>query len=329
MNRIDRLMATLLLLQGRRVTLAEDIAAHFEISLRTVYRDIAALSEGGVPIVAEAGVGYSLLHGYLMSPVMFTPEEAGALFLGGELVEHLTDRSLQTQMRSALLKIRSVLPRAQQDRLDRLKFTTALMIRPAGARGSTEAVLAQMQSALVQRRVLSMRYQTGGEGDPRPREVEPLGLIFYADHWHLIAYCRWRRDYRDFRTDRIRGLTMKAETFDGRPDFSVRDYISERWERFSGREVTLRVHRSAFERLRRGWPGGFADEKPRPDGVEVTVLAEECGWLVDWLLSFGEAVSVVAPDSLRQSLARRAADLARHHGDPSPPTAGPHDPKVS
>src|SRR5690349_12349275 len=81
MNRIDRLMATILLLQGRRVITAEDIADHFEISLRTVYRDIAALSEGGVPIVAEAGVGYSLLNGYQMPPVMFTPEEAGALFL--------------------------------------------------------------------------------------------------------------------------------------------------------------------------------------------------------------------------------------------------------
>ena len=81
MNRIDRMLATILLLQGRRVIRAEDIAVHFEISLRTVYRDMAALSEAGVPIVAEAGVGYGLLKGYSMPPVMFTPEEASALFL--------------------------------------------------------------------------------------------------------------------------------------------------------------------------------------------------------------------------------------------------------
>ena len=82
MNRVDRMLATILLLQSRRVIKAEDIAEHFEISLRTVYRDMAALSEAGVPVAAEAGVGYSLLRGYLMPPVMFTAEEASALFRG-------------------------------------------------------------------------------------------------------------------------------------------------------------------------------------------------------------------------------------------------------
>src|SRR5262245_45194559 len=163
MNRIDRLMATILLLQGRRVIRAEDIAAHFEISLRTVYRDIAALSEGGVPIVAEAGVGYGLVNGYSMPPVMFTVDEAGALFMGGELVEHLTDPSLQAQMRSALLKIRAVMPRAQQDQLDRLKHTTALLVASPTASGRSLAVLTQIQNALAQRRVLAMRYRTRGE----------------------------------------------------------------------------------------------------------------------------------------------------------------------
>src|SRR6266446_6599977 len=93
MNRVDRLMAMVVQLQSRRVVRAEDIAAHFEISVRTVYRDLAALGEAGIPIVAEAGVGYSLVKGYHLPPVMFTAEEASALFLGGKLVEYLTDAS--------------------------------------------------------------------------------------------------------------------------------------------------------------------------------------------------------------------------------------------
>src|SRR5437867_3213695 len=129
MNRIDRLMATVVLLQSRRVVRAEDIAAHFEISLRTVYRDIAALGEGGIPIMAEAGVGYSLVKGYHLPPVMFTTDEASALSTGGQLVEHLTDTSLRKQMESALLKIRSVLPRDRQDYLDRLQRSTAVVVR--------------------------------------------------------------------------------------------------------------------------------------------------------------------------------------------------------
>lgn len=314
MNRIDRLMATILLLQGRRVITAEDIANHFEISLRTVYRDIAALSEGGVPIVAEAGVGYSLMNGYSMPPVMFTPEEASALFMGGELVEHLTDPSLQAQMRSALLKIRSVLPRTHQDQLDRLKNTTALMINAPTAKGTSLAVLTELQNALARRRVLAMRYQTKGEGEPTRREVEPLGLIFYSDFWHLIAYCRLRQDFRDFRTDRIAELSLRTEPCPPRPDFSVRDYVNSWRDKFQNVEIQVKVAKPAAERFRRAWPGGVTDEKPAKDGVLMTVLADECDWLVNWLVGFGTAVEVVSPGSLREKLASKALETARHHG---------------
>src|SRR5262245_12346972 len=221
MNRIDRMFATILLLQGRRVIKGEDIAAHFEISLRTVYRDVAALSEAGVPVVAEAGVGYSLLKNYSMPPVMFTPEEASALFLGGELVDHLTDPSLQAPMRSALLKIRSVLPHAQQDHLDRLKQTTALFISPPQTKTTSQAVLTQIQNALAQRRVLALDYCASGREQATRREAEPLGLVYYSDHWHLVAYCRLRQDVRDFRTDRIARLALREETFPPRAQFSL------------------------------------------------------------------------------------------------------------
>lgn len=314
MNRIDRLMATILLLQGRRLIKAEDIAGHFEISLRTVYRDIAALSEGGVPVVAEAGVGYSLMNGYSMPPVMFTPEEASALFMGGELVEHLTDPSLQAQMRSALLKIRSVLPRQHQDQLDRLKKTTALMIHAPASKGKCLAVLTQLQSALAQRRVLAMRYQTRGEGEPTHREVEPLGLIFYSDFWHLIGYCRLRRDYRDFRTDRIAELNLCTEICPTHADFSVRDYVNAWRDKYQNVEIQVKVTKAAAERFRRAWPGGVTEEKPVKDGVLMTVLADECEWLVNWLIGFGDAVEVIFPITLRIRLAAKALEIARHHG---------------
>src|SRR3974390_3241091 len=142
MNRVDRLMAIVVRLQSRRVVRAEDIAGQFEISLRTVYRDLAALGEAGIPIVAEAGVGYSLVKGYHLPPVMLTAEEASALSLSGKLVEHLTDASLRKQMQSALLKIRSVLPRDRQDYLDRLeRYTTVVApCSTAPARTFSEAL---------------------------------------------------------------------------------------------------------------------------------------------------------------------------------------------
>jgi len=218
MNRVDRLMAMVVRLQGRRVVRAEDIAAHFEISVRTVYRDIAALGEAGIPIMAEAGVGYSLVKGYHLPPVMFTSEEASALSIGGKLVEHLTDASLWKQMESALMKIRSVLPRERQDYLDRLERSTAVISRATNAtpRLSSEA-LTPIQRALAERRVLSLDYQAGQRRDITKRQVEPLGLVYYADNWHLIAYCRLRRDVRDFRTDRILKFQLQNESSPAMP----------------------------------------------------------------------------------------------------------------
>jgi predicted DNA-binding transcriptional regulator YafY len=107
MNRVDRLVAIVLRLQGRRVVRAEELAAHFEISVRTVYRDVAALCEAGVPVVAEPGVGYSLVKGYHLPPVTFTAEEASALSIGGMLVERLTDNSLRKQMATPISRSNS------------------------------------------------------------------------------------------------------------------------------------------------------------------------------------------------------------------------------
>src|SRR5215831_4918818 len=174
MNRVDRLMAIALRLQSRRVVRAEDLAEHFEISVRTIYRDIEALGEAGVPIIGEAGVGYSLVKGYHLPPVMFTAEEASALSIGGKLVEHLTDASLRKEMESALLKIRSVLPRDRQDYLDRLERSTAVVSRDACAapRLSSETLI-PVQRALAERRVLAMDYHGIQRRDLTKRQVEP------------------------------------------------------------------------------------------------------------------------------------------------------------
>src|SRR2546430_8009627 len=173
MNRVDRLVAIALRLQSRRVVRAEDLAAHFEISVRTVYRDLAALGEAGIPIIGEAGVGYSLVKGYHLPPVMFTAEEASALFIGGKLVEHLTDASLRKQMESALLKIRSVLPRDRQDYLDRLERSTAVVSGGPIAipRLSSEALI-PIPRALAERRVLALGDQGGQRRDMTQRQGE-------------------------------------------------------------------------------------------------------------------------------------------------------------
>src|SRR5881296_996029 len=121
MTRLDRLLAILLYLQTRRVTRAEDIAAKFNITVRTAYRDLSTLGEAGVPLVAQGGIGYSILKGFHLPPVTFTPDEAAALAIGGVLVQQFAGSAYTEHMSSALLKIRSILPPQLRDHMDILE----------------------------------------------------------------------------------------------------------------------------------------------------------------------------------------------------------------
>ncbi len=304
-------MAIVVYLQGRRVTRAEDMAAHFEISVRTMYRDLAALGEAGIPIMAEAGVGYSLVKGYHLPPVMFTAEEAGALFMGGKLVEQLTDASLRKQMESALLKIRSVLPRERQDHLDRLERSTAVVGKHsvAVARMASEALI-PIQQALAERRVLVLDYLGGARRELTRRQVEPLGLIYYADNWHLIAHCRLRRDLRDFRSDRIRSLRLLNEVFTGHMDFSLPEYL-ETSAREDGLEtVMIRFKPEVLEYVRRDWSIRVEQEKEEANGeVTVTLRIYALESFASWVLSFGDKAEVVSPERLKSVLAAEAAKV--------------------
>ena len=278
-------MAIVVYLQGRRLCRAEDMAAHFEISVRTMYRDLAALGEAGIPIMAEAGVGYSLVKGYHLPPVMFTAEEAGALFIGGKLVEKLTDASLRKHMESALLKIRSVLPRERQDHLDRLERSTAVLGKHSVAvtRMASEALI-PIQQALAERRVLTLDYLGGARRELTRRQVEPLGLIYYADKWHLIAHCRLRRDLRDFRSDRIRSLRLLNEVFTGHTDFSLPEYL-ETSAREDGLEtVVIRFKREVMEYVRRDWNIRVEQEKEEANGeVAVTLRIYALESFASWI----------------------------------------------
>ena len=329
MNRVDRLMAMMVRLQSRRVVRAEDLASHFEISLRTVYRDLAALNEAGIPIIGEAGVGYSLMKGYHLPPVMLTIEEANALSLSSKLVEHLTDASLRKQMDSALLKIRSVLPRERLDDLDRLERYTAVVPdwRPGLPRLSSETLI-PIQRALAERRVVAIEYQGAQRPELTRRRVEPLGLAFYNNNWHLIGYCRLRRDVRDFRSDRICKLQVQNERFSGHDGFSLRHYLetSAREGKFEIAQVRFRPE--VMNRVRAEWWSRLEAERTERESVVATLLAYDAEWFALWLLSFGSAAEVLSPPRLRDQVLAEVGKVALKYGAASRRDNGKDLPKV-
>jgi predicted DNA-binding transcriptional regulator YafY len=309
MNRVDRLLALILYLQSRRVVTAEEMARHFELSIRTIYRDLAALGEAGVPIAAEAGVGYTLMKGYNLPPVNFSAEEASALVTAAMLVQKFTDESIRAQMNSALLKVRAILPRDRQEQIARLESGLATT---ATARLPVQADLSLLQQALAHRRLLHFQYRGSGKSESMERTVEPFGLVYYTQRWHLIAWCRTRKDYRDFRADRMTSVVALDETFQPREDFCLSDFV-RRTTPPSTFTARVRFNPRAADRAKREWYLGVVKEEEIENGSILTLATPEWTGLAFWLLSFGRSATVLAPESLRKLLTETACEVANHH----------------
>lgn len=210
MNRIDRLFGILTLLQSRKYVTAEQIAGKFGMSIRTVYRDIKAIGEQGVPVGFEPGCGYFVMQGYFLPPVSFSTEEANALLLMERLVPGFADRSIQQHYATALSKVKSVLRGSQKEKLETLDSHIRLQL-PASINPDFE-YLSLLQHAVASRSVIRLEYKNQSD-ESSLRDAEPIGLVFYAFNWHLFAWCHLRNEYRDFRVSRIVKLECTTEPF--------------------------------------------------------------------------------------------------------------------
>ena len=317
MNRTDRLVAMVMHLQGRRLVRAEDMAAHFEVSVRTIYRDIAALGEAGVPITGEAGVGYSLVRSYHLPPVMLTADEAAALFVGAEMVRQFTDASLSEPMNAAADKLRAVLPRDRQEHVERLARQTVVMGRAGNIATDPAAQpwLLAVQRGVAQRRVLRLRYRGAGQTEETERDVEPLGVVFYGGAWYLVAWCRLRRDLRHFRTDRMQRLEMLSEMFPARPEFSLAAHLKEQMTRQETLPARVWFAKRVQDRARGESYATLVEEQQRDGGAEFSLYTYCHEWLARWVLSFGVDAEAIDPPRLRELVREQAEAVAARHAD--------------
>lgn len=302
-------------LQGRRVVRAEELAQRFEISLRTVYRDVAALNEAGVPIVGEAGVGYNLVRGYNLPPIMLTADEASALVVGAQLVRQFGDASLVEPMTSAIDKLRAVLPRDRQEHVDRLARQTVISNRPGRVAPdpSAQPWLLAVQRGVAQRRVLRITYRARAAEGPTMRDIEPLGVVFYGGAWYLVAWCRLRKDYRHFRVDRIQQLDPLPETFPSHPEFSLKDHLLSETRKEDTLPARIWLSDRAVERARGESWATLIEDRRRNGGAEFTLYTFSLEWLARWLLGYGSEAEALEPPQLRELVGQQLqAVLAKY-----------------
>lgn len=224
MRRADRLFLVIHALRGRRTALpARRLAETLGVSLRTVYRDVADLQRSGVPIEGEAGVGYVLRKGADVPPLMFTRDELEALVVGTRFVRAFAGRRLSTSAQAAMLKIEAVLPPELRQRAKHTRIYAPVW-EDAFHRDHA-SLIDTLHGAIDARQVLRLDYADEA-GTATRRNIEPLCLAFWGGKWTLGAWCRLRRDFRNFRPDRMRACEPSGEAFDDHPGRNLAAYFA-------------------------------------------------------------------------------------------------------
>jgi len=224
MRRADRLFQLVQNLHHERVTTARTLARELQVSERTIYRDIQDLSLSGVPITGEAGIGYKLLKGYQLPPLMFNEEELEALLIGARMVRAWTDKSLARAANQALQKIEHAIPERLKPELDREEI-----IIPDFSNDAFDTQLSVLRTATKQQKKTYFQYKRE-DGEVSRRTAHPLGLFYWGKVWTLVAWCELRDSFRHFRVDRMDQVAMLDEKFPQIPGRSLQDFLSTVWD---------------------------------------------------------------------------------------------------
>jgi predicted DNA-binding transcriptional regulator YafY len=211
-KRLSRLTAILTQLQTKRLIKAPELADKFSVNVRTIYRDLKALEDAGVPIITEEGKGYSLMEGYRLPPVMFTESEANALITAEQLILKNKDASFVKEYSEAITKIKSVLNNNTKDKANLL--SERIVFRQNAESNRTSNYLTTLQLALTNYKLAKLKYHATETDQVTERIIEPFAIYSTQENWLLIAYCRLRAEFRSFRLDRIISLNILSENFE-------------------------------------------------------------------------------------------------------------------
>ena len=309
MNRIDRISAILIQLQSRRVVKASDIAERFGISLRTVYRDVKTLEEAGIPLIGEAGVGYSIMDGYRLPPVMFTREEAMAFLTAEKFVEKLTDVNTLANYQSAMYKVRAILKSTEKDLLEGMDNRIAVVKTPVQQNAPANNYIQTILNAIIHKNIVSINYFASHSQEDTKRDIEPVGIYYLSSYWHLIAYCRLRGDYRDFRIDRIKTLTVTEKYFEAEHP-TLKQYIAQTAKEKLLETVVIIVDKRIYSYLDgQKYYSGFIAEKEIDGRIEMTFLCGSLEGFARWYIMFGDQAEIITPDSLRDRVKEIAESI--------------------
>ena len=299
LNRFDRIVAILIQLQSRRIVRAQELADRFRVSLRTIYRDIRTLETSGVPIASEAGVGYSIMDGYRLPPVMFTREEAASFVAAEKLMQTFTDASLGAYHASAMYKVKSVLRGTEKDWMSVLESQVRIDPTQSLFNEQVPNALEILLESIAEKKQVRLHYQSLRADAPSERNIEPVGLFHENSYWYVLGYCHVRHDYRQFRTDRLVGIRRTEHVFT-RTHAPLDEHRCE--DDRPKTTVCIRVDKMVAQFIKSAKAYyGFVSERIVADQVEMTFsVADLEQGFSRWYLTFGDYATILEPERLKE-----------------------------
>lgn len=315
MKKFDRTISVLILLQSKKYVKAAEIAERFEISLRTVYRDIRTLEDSGVPIGVDPYKGYFIVEGYHLPPIIFSNEEASAILVAEKLLDKMSDKGLSSHFRTATEKIKTVLSDEEKNQLEVLNSKIEVF-HPASMPHDSfpNNFFPQIQYAVLKQYTLRLKYYSYYSNETNEREVEPLGIVFYSNRWHLIAFCTKRNDFRDFRFDRIENLTVTTNKFEPKDYTSIEEFFESNLDKKEAERFIIKFDKEIARYLHEAKHYyGFISEREIENKIEMTFFKMPYEFFAQWLISFAEKVEIVSPKPLIDATIKLAERVHKHY----------------
>lgn len=311
LKKLDRVTAILTQLQSRPLVRAQDLAKKFEVSIRTIYRDVKTLENAGIPILGEAGSGYSLMDGYKLPPVMFTKEEVLSFITAEKLMQKYSHQSLGSHYQTAMEKVRSVLKNSDKNLIKNIEKQIDIFNYHAPTADTIKNIIPTILESIAEKSQLSIEYKSV-DSKVSNRIIEAVGVFLEFNYWYIMAFCTLRKDFRQFRVDRILQVSKTNSPF-SQEYGGINDY-----RRNSKNEVTkvkLLVEKKIMNHLANSKKYyGLTEEIETEEGVIMTFETE---WIKDgfprWLITFADYAVILEPEILKERLRDLITDIAEKY----------------
>lgn len=311
-KRFDRIVAILIQLQSKKIVKAQELANRFDVSLRTIYRDIRTLEASGVPIYSEAGVGYALMDGYRLPPVMFTREEASSFIAAEKLMQKFTDVTLGNHYASAMYKLKSVLRSDDKEWVSSIESSVLMQSSQKLFNDKSPNTLATLFESIAEKTQVILSYEAIQADGITARHIEPVGVFHENNNWYMFGYCHLRKDYRQFRADRVHGIKKTEIPFSMEHD-ALGTYLDAN-KNVSTTKVRILVDKKIAKYLAYEQKYyGFVSEKKIKDKIEMTFMSRDIeNGFARWFMMFADYAIIIEPQRLKDRTLELLENYKKH-----------------